>query len=161
MTTTPETTADRVVIDVDRDGWTQRLQLQIALLYPDGGGEGRRLYGPKYNGSSKRQLRCEIDARDAAEIRAYLDAVFPQEAVGRAEILAEAIEAARGEYLTDATGTGTDDAYNRGVAAAIAAIDALTEGDTAIELARQAAPAVMVNGVTAMQAYARTQGGDR
>lgn len=29
--------------------------------------------------------------------------------------------------------------------------------ETAIELAREAAPAVMVNGITALQAYARTQ----
>jgi hypothetical protein len=41
--------------------------------------------------------------------------------------LAKAIEAARGEYLTDATGDETDEAYNRGVADAIAAIGALGE----------------------------------
>lgn len=46
----------------------------------------------------------------------------------RAETLREAIEAARGEYLTDATGDETDDAYNRGVADAVAAIDALMQG---------------------------------
>jgi len=41
--------------------------------------------------------------------------------------LAKAIEAARGEYLTDATGDETDEAYNRGVADVIAAIGALGE----------------------------------
>jgi hypothetical protein len=46
----------------------------------------------------------------------------------RAAVLAEAIAAARGEYLTDATGDETDEAYNRGVSDAIAAIGALTEG---------------------------------
>jgi hypothetical protein len=46
----------------------------------------------------------------------------------RAEVLAEAIEAARAEYLTDDTGTDEDAAYNDGVSDAIAAIGALTEG---------------------------------
>ncbi|MGW1135301.1 hypothetical protein [Streptomyces griseoluteus] len=46
----------------------------------------------------------------------------------RVENLHEAIEAARSEYLTVATGDETDDAYNRGVADAIAAIDALING---------------------------------
>lgn len=48
--------------------------------------------------------------------------------VDRAEILAEAIEAARGEYLAEPASTDDDEAYNRGVADAIAAIGALTEG---------------------------------
>lgn len=47
----------------------------------------------------------------------------------RAEVLGEAIEAARGEYLTDATGDETDEAYNRGVSDAIAAIDALLDSE--------------------------------
>jgi hypothetical protein len=55
------------------------------------------------------------------EINALIGAV-------RAENLREAIEAARGEYLTDATGDETDEAYNRGVADSIAAIDALING---------------------------------
>jgi hypothetical protein len=45
----------------------------------------------------------------------------------RAEVLAEAVEAARAEYLTDGTGTDEDNAYNSGVTDAIAAIGALTE----------------------------------
>ena len=44
-----------------------------------------------------------------------------------AEALLEAIEAARGEYLTDDTGTPEDAAYNRGVADAIDAIGAIAE----------------------------------
>lgn len=55
------------------------------------------------------------------EITTLIDAV-------RSETLREAIEAARDEHLTDATGDETDDAYNRGVADAIAAIDALING---------------------------------
>lgn len=46
----------------------------------------------------------------------------------RAENLNEAIEAARGEYLTDATGTPEDEAYNQAVSDVVAAIGALLEG---------------------------------
>lgn len=45
----------------------------------------------------------------------------------RAEVLSEAIEAARGEYLRGPV-TDEGDAYDRGVSDAIAAIGALTEG---------------------------------
>ncbi|WP_434744616.1 hypothetical protein [Streptomyces sp. A-14] len=72
-----DTTARRAVIDVDRDGWTQNLQLNIVTLDENGSGMGYRLAGPKYNGSSKNLLRVELDERDAAEIRAALDAAFP------------------------------------------------------------------------------------
>jgi len=41
------------------------------------------------------------------------------------EAIDAAIEAARGEYLTDNTGTAEDEAYNQAVADVIAAIDAL------------------------------------
>lgn len=68
---------DRIVIDVDRDGWTTGLQLNIAQVDANGGGHGYRLAGPKYNGSSTNLLRADLDERDAAEIRQYLDAVFP------------------------------------------------------------------------------------
>lgn len=46
----------------------------------------------------------------------------------RAENLNQAIEAARGEYLTDATGTAEDEAYNQAVSDVVAAIGALLEG---------------------------------
>lgn len=45
-------------------------------------------------------------------------------AAARAQAYRDAIEAARSEYLTDNTGTDEDEAYNRGIADAIAAIDA-------------------------------------
>lgn len=45
----------------------------------------------------------------------------------RTEVLAEAIEAVRSEYLHEDTGTPEDAAYNQGVTDAIAAIGALTE----------------------------------
>lgn len=71
--------SERLVIDIDRDGWTRGLQLNISRLDEDGDGTGwgYRLHGPKYNGSSTNLLRHELTERDAAEIRAMLDAVFP------------------------------------------------------------------------------------
>lgn len=44
------------------------------------------------------------------------------------DALNRAIEAARGEYLTDATGTPEDEAYNQAVSDVVAAIGALLEG---------------------------------
>lgn len=67
----------RIVMDVDRDGWTKGLQLNIAELDENGSGCGYRLAGPKYNGSSKNLLSVVLDERDAAEIRQMLDKVFP------------------------------------------------------------------------------------
>lgn len=46
----------------------------------------------------------------------------------RAALLAEAIEAARGEYLQDDTGTSEDEAYNQAVSDVVDAIGALLEG---------------------------------
>ncbi|MET8378086.1 hypothetical protein [Streptomyces microflavus] len=45
----------------------------------------------------------------------------------RTEALREAIEAARGEYLEEATGTSEDEAYNQAVSDVVAAIGALLE----------------------------------
>jgi hypothetical protein len=46
----------------------------------------------------------------------------------RRDVLNEAIEAARGEYLHDQTGTPEDEAYNQAVSDVVAAIGALLEG---------------------------------
>lgn len=46
----------------------------------------------------------------------------------RRDVLNEAIEAARGEYLEDNTGTSEDEAYNQAVSDVVAAIGALLEG---------------------------------
>lgn len=43
----------------------------------------------------------------------------------RLDVLAEAIDAARGEYLNDQTGTPEDEAYNRAVNDVVSAISAL------------------------------------
>lgn len=99
-----QTTTQRIVFDVDRDGWTKGLQLNIAQLDENGSGMGYRLHGPKYNGSSERLIRHQMDERDATEIRQMLDAVFPQSSdserdrATRAAVLdevAEALEARR------------------------------------------------------------------
>lgn len=45
----------------------------------------------------------------------------------RRDVLAEAIEAARGEYLHDDTATPEDEAYNQAVSDVVAAIGALLE----------------------------------
>lgn len=74
-TTIPGT--DRITLDLDKDGWTGGLQLSIQRTRPDGGGDGYRLHGPKYNGSGKNLISHEIDQRDAEEIRGYLNAAFP------------------------------------------------------------------------------------
>lgn len=74
----------RIVIDVDRDGWTKNLQLNIANIDENNRGMGYRLAGPKYNGSSTNLLRAELDDRDAGEIRDALDEVFPQQPAGPA-----------------------------------------------------------------------------
>ncbi|MFD8577210.1 hypothetical protein ACFV1H_17995 [Streptomyces virginiae] len=75
----------RIVLDVDRDGWTNGLQLNIAELDENNSGWGYRLAGPKYNGSSKNLLRVELDERAAAEIRKMLDKGFPLDANGGAD----------------------------------------------------------------------------
>jgi len=46
----------------------------------------------------------------------------------RRDVLNEAIEAARGEYLHDDTATPEDEAYNQAVSDVVAAIGALLEG---------------------------------
>ena len=70
---------DRLVMQVSRDGLTDRLQLAISKLDENDAGNGYRLAGPKFNGSGEVLLSRTLDERDAAEIRGYLDAVFPKE----------------------------------------------------------------------------------
>lgn len=65
-----------------------------------------------------------------AQIRQHLAEHLSNDLAGhhRAEILSEAIEAARGEYLHDDTATPEDEAYNQAVSDVVAAIGALLEG---------------------------------
>jgi hypothetical protein len=76
---------DRLVLQVSRDGHTDRLQLAISKLDENGAGNGYRLAGPKFNGSGKTLLSRTLDEDDAAEIRRYLDAVFPLPVCTRCE----------------------------------------------------------------------------
>ena len=76
--------SDRLELAVERDSWTSRLQLSISKLDEHGAGDGYRIAGPKFNGSSKPVLTAKLTERDAAEIRSYLDAVFP--VAGDAEV---------------------------------------------------------------------------
>jgi hypothetical protein len=71
---------DKLTIGVFRDGVTRRLQVSISQLAEDGTGHGYRLAGPKFNGTGEKLLERPLDERDAAEIRRYLDAVFPHPA---------------------------------------------------------------------------------
>lgn len=68
---------DKLVMEVSRDGWTGGLQLSISQKDENGAGHGYRIAGPKFNGSGELLLSRKLDERDAAEIRRYLDAVFP------------------------------------------------------------------------------------
>lgn len=70
MTMTP-----RVVISVDRDGYTNGIQLSINAVDDDGCGHGYRIFGPKYLGDSELVREYTLDKRDADEIRRYLDLI--------------------------------------------------------------------------------------
>lgn len=69
--------ADRLTLEVSRDGWTKGLQLSINQRDEKGLGSGYRLAGPKFNGSGETLLTRTLTEQDAKEIRAYLDAMFP------------------------------------------------------------------------------------
>jgi hypothetical protein len=69
--------ADKLTIEVSRDGWTNGLQLSINQTDENGAGHGYRLAGPKFNGSGETLLTATLDERDAEEIRHYLNAAFP------------------------------------------------------------------------------------
>lgn len=82
---------DRITIAVYRTRAERAIQVQISQTDENGNGTGYRLAGPKhYNAGVTELLTHELDARDAAEIRGYLDAVFPNPAVERLRRIAEA-----------------------------------------------------------------------
>lgn len=70
-----------ITLELSKDGWTGGLQLSIN---DTDAGHGYRLMGPKFNGSSKLIASRELDERDVAEIRAYLDAFAPTAPAGAA-----------------------------------------------------------------------------
>ena len=69
--------ADKVTLEVTRDGWTGKFQLSINQTDENGAGHGYRLAGPKFNGSGRVVLSREITEDDAREIRQYLNIAFP------------------------------------------------------------------------------------
>jgi hypothetical protein len=93
----------------------------IALVYTSAG-DGQAYANARFIAEAPTNVRALLDdvERQAREIERL--------AADRAATLAEAIDAARAEYLTDNTGTPEDEAYNQGVTDAIAAIGKLLEG---------------------------------
>ncbi|NUV31999.1 hypothetical protein [Streptomyces odorifer] len=77
----PMSKPTRIKLEVDRDGWTSNLQVNLAQVDDNDSGWGYRLAGPKYNGSSRNLLSRTLDERDAQEIRDALNAVFPDERI--------------------------------------------------------------------------------
>lgn len=69
--------ATKIVLTVDRDGYTGALQVSIGAEDDRGVGDGYRLIGPKYLGGSTELARTTLDQRDADEIRGYLGQLFP------------------------------------------------------------------------------------
>jgi hypothetical protein len=65
----------RITLDLDRDGWTNGYQVSINRRDEKGAGDGYRLLGSQFNGSSKPVATVILSARDRDEIRAYLDQI--------------------------------------------------------------------------------------
>ena len=82
---------DRLTIEVHRDGLSRKLQLGIHQTGKSGAGHGYRLAGPKFSGSGETLLTATLDERDAAEIRRYLNAAFPEKLAGLAEVAGLAV----------------------------------------------------------------------
>lgn len=70
----------------------------------------------------------ESDNPTASERAAMTTTCLKMLAVIESDALQRAIDAARGEYLQDNTGTPEDEAYNQAVSDVVAAIGALLEG---------------------------------
>lgn len=67
--------SERITLEVSREHGA--LQLSINKVDEHGSGWGYRLAGPKFCGSSETLLTCVLGERDAAEIRGYLDELWP------------------------------------------------------------------------------------
>lgn len=71
---------DKLTLSVYRNGGTRgSLQLVIEHVNERGTGDGYRLAGPSLVGASQKLLEHTLTEEDAAAIRRYLDAVFPQQ----------------------------------------------------------------------------------
>lgn len=78
MTDQPTTKAT-ITLDAMGDREFPAYQLSINAVNDEGRGHGYRLMGPKYVGRSRNLRTVELTQRDADEIRAVLDEVFPPE----------------------------------------------------------------------------------
>ncbi|MWA08703.1 hypothetical protein [Streptomyces sp. BA2] len=89
-----------------------------------------KLQGRIYDSLAAFNKTAEWPALQLAQMRQHLAEHLANDLLSscRPDILAEAIEAARGEYLEDSTGTPEDEAYNQAVSDVVAAIGALLEG---------------------------------
>lgn len=74
MQPTPKAT---ITLDATGDRQFPVYQLSINAMTSETNGHGYRLMGPKYIGRSRNLRTVELTQRDADEIRAVLDEVFP------------------------------------------------------------------------------------
>jgi hypothetical protein len=63
----------RTYISVDRRECDGGLQISIGHEDDDGGGQGYRIAGPKYDGRGTTLLKHYITDRDVSEIKGYLE----------------------------------------------------------------------------------------
>lgn len=79
---TDQTSEKKATITLDATGNDPKFpayQLSINAMDGETSGHGYRLLGPKYAGRSRNLRTVELSRRDADEIRAILDEVFPPE----------------------------------------------------------------------------------
>lgn len=100
----------------------------LNMLITEVADPGVEVLGARY------QLHQSLASRIPHSVDA--DPTSPEQA--RSTALAEAIKAARGEYLTDDTGTDEDAVYNVAVSDVIAAIDKLRGGEPVHDCGRMA-----------------------
>ncbi|WP_069766002.1 hypothetical protein [Streptomyces sp. LUP47B] len=98
MTDQPAAKKATITLDnASRDRQFPAYQLSINAMDGEDSGHGYRLMGPKYLGRSKNLRTVELSQRDADEIRAILDEVFPTEVV----VSCADVELDSGENLHD------------------------------------------------------------
>ncbi|MGW6948998.1 hypothetical protein ACWGHD_18990 [Streptomyces xanthophaeus] len=64
--------------DASRDRQYPAYQLSLNVMGDEQSGHGYRLLGPKYLGRSRNLRTVELSRRDADEIRALLNEVYPR-----------------------------------------------------------------------------------
>ncbi|MFE2346445.1 hypothetical protein [Kitasatospora cineracea] len=109
---------DRITIAAYRTHAEGRTQIVLSQTDENGRGHGYRIAGPKhYNSGVTELISADLTARDAAEIRAMLDAAFPvDQSQHRDQVLTEAAdllaaEAARGIHIRYGSATDYADHY--------------------------------------------------